>query len=69
MEPVILSESTTNLIDAVKIILFWVLSKLATPYRRNSLKVDSESFKILTSIKLGFVAIVVVMAVQKEVTS
>ena len=32
-------------------------------------KADSESFEILTSIKLGFAAIVVVMAVHKEVTS
>ena len=45
-------ESTINLIDAVKIILYWILSKLAFPYRSKSVKAVSESFKMLTLITL-----------------
>ena len=41
-----LSESTTNLIDTVKIILFWVLSKLASPYRSKSVKAVLKNFEI-----------------------
>ena len=52
MELVNLSESTINLIDAVKIILFSILSKLVSPYRGKSLKAVSEIFKILTLITL-----------------
>ena len=52
IEPVNLSESTINLIGAFKIILFWILSQLASPYRSKSAKAVSESFKILTLITL-----------------
>ena len=38
MEPVNLSESTIYLIDAVKIFLFWILSKLDFSYRSKSVK-------------------------------
>ena len=47
MEPVNLSESKIYLIDAVKIFLFWILSKLDFPYRSKSVKVVSEKLEIL----------------------
>ena len=50
MEPVNLSESTIHLIDAVKIFLFWILSKLHFPNRSNSIKAASEKFEILMLI-------------------
>ena len=43
MEPVNLSASTIYLIDAVKMFLFWILSKLYFPYRSKSVKVVSEN--------------------------
>ena len=52
MEPVNLSESTIYLIDAVKILLFWILSKLDFPYRSKSVKAVSEKFEILILITL-----------------
>ena len=47
MEPVNLSESTIYLIDAVKIFLFWILSKLDFPYGSKSVKAVLEKFEIL----------------------
>ena len=52
MEPVNLSESTIYLIDAVKIFLFWILSKLDFPYRSKSFKAVPEKFEILILITL-----------------
>ena len=52
MEPVNLSESTIYLIDAVKIFLFWILSKLDFPCRSKSVKAVSEKFEILILITL-----------------
>ena len=53
MEPVkILSESTIYLIGAVKIFLFWILSKLNFPYRSKSVKAVSQRFEILILITL-----------------
>ena len=42
MEPVNLSESIIYLIDAVKIFLFRILSKLDFPYRSKSVKAVSK---------------------------
>ena len=50
MEPVNLSESTRYFIDAVKIFLFWILSKLDFPYRSKSVKAVSEKLEILILI-------------------
>ena len=50
MEPVNLSESKIYLIDAVKIFLFWILSKLDFPYRSKSVKVVSEKLETLILI-------------------
>ena len=52
MEPVNLSESKIYLIDAVKIFLFWILSKLDFPYRSKSVKAVSEKLEILILISL-----------------
>ena len=52
MEPVNLSESTIYLIDAVKIFLFWILSKLDFSHRSKSVKAVSEKFEILILITL-----------------
>ena len=52
MEPVNLSESIIYLIDAIKIFLFWILSKLDFPYRSKSVKAVSEKFEILILITL-----------------
>ena len=52
MEPVNLSESTRYFIDAVKIFLFWILSKPDFPYRSKSVKAVSEKFEILILITL-----------------
>ena len=52
MEPVNLSESKICLIDAVKIFLLWILSKLDFPYRSKSVKVVSEKLEILILISL-----------------
>ena len=48
IEPVNLSESTINMIDAAKVILFWILSKLASSCRSKLVKAVSESFEKLT---------------------
>ena len=47
MEPVNLSESTIYYIDADKIFLFWILSKLDFPCRSKSVKAVSRKFEIL----------------------
>ena len=52
METVNLSESTIYFIDAVRILLFWILSKLDFPYRSKSVKAFSEKFEILILITL-----------------
>ena len=52
MEPVNLSESKIYLIDAVKIFLFWILSKLDFPYRSKSVKAISKKLEILMLISL-----------------
>ena len=52
MEPVNLSESKVYLIGAVKIFLFWILSKLDCPYRSKSFKAVSEKLEILILISL-----------------
>ena len=52
MEPVNLSESTIYLIDAIKIFLFWILSKFDFPYRSKSVKAVSEKFERLILIIL-----------------
>ena len=52
MEPVNLSESTTYLIDTVKIFLFWILSKLHFSYRSKSVKAFSGQVEILILILL-----------------
>ena len=50
MEPVNLSESTIYLIDAVKVFLFWILSKLDFSCRSTSVKAISEKLEILILI-------------------
>lgn len=44
MEPINLSESTVHLTDAIKIFLFWILSKLEFPHRNKSVKTVPEKF-------------------------
>ena len=51
MEPADLLESTIYF-DAVKIFLFWILSKIDFPKRSKSVKPVSEKFKILILITL-----------------
>ena len=52
MGPVNFSESTIYLTDAVKIFLFWILSKLDFPYRSKSVKTVSGKLEILILISL-----------------
>ena len=52
IESVNQSESTINFTDAVKVILFWILSKFALPYRNESVKEVSETFEILILMTL-----------------
>ena len=52
IESVNQSESTINFIDAVEVILFWILSKFASPYRSKSVKAVSETFEILILMTL-----------------
>ena len=50
MEPVNLSESIIYLIDAIKIFLFWILSKLDFPCRNKPLKAVSEKLETFSNI-------------------
>ena len=52
MKPINLSEPTIYFIDAVKIFIFWILSKLDFPYRSKSVKEISEKIEILILITL-----------------